>query len=443
MLNKSSRKNDSEKKKIWINKIHVIFFNTNYPQIEDKIESEDRRKSFNFFFDGAKESGENSIAIKEISKKVPRWSYKLITETDQLIQENDEDMPEDHQIRSRRAKNVILFNDRNKLTDRQKANEKIRNIPTNTNINYTDESEDSDQISLIRYSYQSDFRRELIKGSMRAQRRKTFIGKLFQKRVHSFLFFDRVAKSRFFDIPGLMKKLFRPWIWTNTELTISNNREETRSENMQKSRKLLKSTLEERRIEIGELWDSIRFAQVIRGSLLITQSIIRKYIVLPSLIIAKNLTRMLLFAVPDWYEDFQNWNKEIHIKCTYNGIPLSENEFPKNWLTDGIQIKILFPFRLKPWPKSRLESPDSIKKKRDFSFLTILGMETDLPFGTGTRNLSFFEPELITERAKNLKNWTKMCIGRLLRTKLFIKIFKEIINFSKEKKKRSPKTFYL
>ncbi|KAL0532663.1 hypothetical protein IC582_030682 [Cucumis melo] len=368
MLNKSSRKNDSEKKKIWINKIHVIFFNTNYPQIEDKIESEDRRKSFNFFFDGAKESGENSIAIKEISKKVPRWSYKLITETDQLIQENDEDMPEDHQIRSRRAKNVILFNDRNKLTDRQKANEKIRNIPTNTNINYTDESEDSDQISLIRYSYQSDFRRELIKGSMRAQRRKTFIGKLFQKRVHSFLFFDRVAKSRFFDIPGLMKKLFRPWIWTNTELTISNNREETRSENMQKSRKLLKSTLEERRIEIGELWDSIRFAQVIRGSLLITQSIIRKYIVLPSLIIAKNLTRMLLFAVPDWYEDFQNWNKEIHIKCTYNGIPLSENEFPKNWLTDGIQIKILFPFRLKPWPKSRLESPDSIKKKRDFSF---------------------------------------------------------------------------
>ncbi|KAL0532798.1 hypothetical protein IC582_030877 [Cucumis melo] len=223
-------------------------------------------------------------------------------------------MPEDHQIRSRRAKNVILFNDRNKLTDRQKANEKIRNIPTNTNINYTDESEDSDQISLIRYSYQSDFRRELIKGSMRAQRRKTFIGKL---------------QISFFDIPGLMKKLFRPWIWTNTELTISNNREETRSENMQKSRKLLKSTLEERRIEIGELWDSIRFAQVIRGSLLITQSIIRKYIVLPSLIIAKNLTRMLLFAVPDWYEDFQNWNKEIHIKCTYNGIPLSENEFPK------------------------------------------------------------------------------------------------------------------
>ncbi|KAL0532665.1 hypothetical protein IC582_030686 [Cucumis melo] len=125
---------------------------------------------------------------------------------------------------------------------------------------------------------------------------------------------------------------------------------------MQKSRKLLKSTLEERRIEIGELWDSIRFAQVIRGSLLITQSIIRKIYCLTSLIIAKNLTRMLLFAVPDWYEDFQNWNKEIHIKCTYNGIPLSENEFPKNWLTDGIQIKILFPFRLKPWPKSRLES---------------------------------------------------------------------------------------
>ncbi|PPS18658.1 hypothetical protein GOBAR_AA01960 [Gossypium barbadense] len=32
--------------------------------------------------------------------------------------------------------------------------------------------------------------------------------------------------------------------------------------------------------------------------------------------------------------------REMHVKCTYNGVQLSETEFPKNWLTDGIQIKI-------------------------------------------------------------------------------------------------------
>ncbi|PSJ20025.1 hypothetical protein CVH10_19775, partial [Halomonas sp. ND22Bw] len=32
----------------------------------------------------------------------------------------------------------------------------------------------------------------------------------------------------------------------------------------------------------------------------------------------------------------------MHVKCTYNGVQLSEKEFPKNWLADGVQIKILF-----------------------------------------------------------------------------------------------------
>lgn len=82
--------------------------------------------------------------------------------------------------------------------------------------------------------------------------------------------------------------------------------------------------------------------------MLITQSILRKYVVLPSLIIAKNLGRMLFLQLPEWSEDLQEWNREMHIKCTYNGVQLSETEFPQNWLSDGIQIKILFPFRLKP-----------------------------------------------------------------------------------------------
>ncbi|KAG4123576.1 hypothetical protein ERO13_D11G334350v2 [Gossypium hirsutum] len=73
------------------------------------------------------------------------------------------------------------------------------------------------------------------------------------------------------------------------------------------------------RIEIAEAWDSLLLAQVIRGSVLITQSILRKYIILPSLIIVKNIARMLLFQFPEWSEDLTDWNREMHVKCTYNG----------------------------------------------------------------------------------------------------------------------------
>jgi len=99
--------------------------------------------------------------------------------------------------------------------------------------------------------------------------------------------------------------------------------------------------------------------------MLITQSILRKYIILPSLIIAKNIGRMLLLQFPEWSEDLNEWNKEMHVKCTYNGVQLSETEFPKNWLIDGIQIKMLFPFCLKPWHRSKPRSShiDRIKKK--------------------------------------------------------------------------------
>ena len=162
------------------------------------------------------------------------------------------------------------------------------------------------------------------------------------------------------------------------------------------------------RIEIAEAWDSIIFAQVIRGCLLVTQSNIRKYILLPLLIIAKNIIRMLLFQFPEWFEDFKDWNREMHVKCTYNGVPLSETEFPKNWLTDGIQIKILFPFRLKPWHRSKqkFSHKDPIKtqaKKNDFCFLTVGGMETELPFGSPRGRLSLFKPVFKKLAKKNSK----------------------------------------
>ena len=155
------------------------------------------------------------------------------------------------------------------------------------------------------------------------------------------------------------------------------------------------------------------------------------------MIIAKNILRILFFQFPEWSEDFKDWKKEMYIKCTYNGIQLSEKEFPKNWLRDGIQIKILFPFRLKPWHRSKLQSPpkNSIKKKgqkKKHSFLTVWGMEAELPFGSPRKQVSFFEP-IFKELEKKIRKLKKKSfrILRVLkeRTKLFLNK-----NISKERK---------
>ncbi|WVZ02599.1 hypothetical protein V8G54_023405, partial [Vigna mungo] len=141
-----------------------------------------------------------------------------------------------------------------------------------------------------------------------------------------------------------------------------------------RKRKKKKENAKRKRIEIAEVWDSIIFAQVIRGVLLITQCFIRKYIILPSLIIMKNTLRILFFQIPEWSKDYMDWKREMYIKCTYNGVQLSEREFPQKWLTDGIQITILFPFHLKPWHKSKIrcnEKKKNSKKKKNFCFLTV------------------------------------------------------------------------
>ncbi|KAL7116743.1 hypothetical protein ACP275_03G024000 [Erythranthe tilingii] len=168
--------------------------------------------------------------------------------------------------------------------------------------------------------------------------------------------------------------------------------------------------------------------------MLLTQSIFRKYIILPSFIIAKNVGRIFLFQFPEWSEDLQEWNREIHVKCTYNGVPLSETEFPKNWLTDGIQIKILFPFYLKPWHKSKLRSSqkDLMKKKKekdDFCFLTVWGMETELPFGSPRKRPSFFKSifkEMEKKIGKLKKKYFRVLIVFKGKTKLLRKVSKEI-----------------
>jgi len=159
----------------------------------------------------------------------------------------------------------------------------------------------------------------------------------------------------------MINRIFRNRVGIESELQISDLNFDKEGTKEQEKKE------ENDRITISETWDTIIFAQAIRGLMLVTQSFLRKYIVLPSLIIVKNIGRMLLFQFPEWYEDLKEWNREMHVKCTYNGVQLSETEFPKDWLTDGIQIKILFPFCLKPWrrrrSKVRSHYMDSMKKQ--------------------------------------------------------------------------------
>ena len=41
------------------------------------------------------------------------------------------------------------------------------------------------------------------------------------------------------------------------------------------------------------------------------------------------MIRILFFQIPEWSEDYRDWKRERYIKCTYNGVQLSEREFPQ------------------------------------------------------------------------------------------------------------------
>lgn len=112
--------------------------------------------------------GKRETEIGKMNKKLSLWSYKLIYDLQQHEEDNPEKSPGNPCISSRKAKHVIYIN-------------KDQNIHTDTNT----DSVQVEEITLIRYSQQWDFRRNLIKGSTRAQRRKTLILEMFQANVHT------------------------------------------------------------------------------------------------------------------------------------------------------------------------------------------------------------------------------------------------------------------
>nr|YP_009897523.1 Ycf1.2 [Iberis amara]QKK44157.1 Ycf1.2 [Iberis amara] len=389
-----------------------FFFSKPQEAKEAKIHSEEESKIFTFLFDvvitynKAQTVIKNFMDFDEITKKVPRWSYTLRTDLEELEADAEGTAPMEPEIRSRNAKNIVIFTD-----------EETHNDPFPV-----------EEMTLMRYSQESDFRRELIKGSMRSQRRKTFIWEFFQAKVHSPFFFDRTDKLLFFsfDIWGLKKKILRNFM--RKKIKIDKKKEEQSKGE------------EKKRLEIAETWDSFLFSQTIRSLLLIIQSILRKYIIFPLLIIIKNSIRVILFQIPEWSEDLNDWKREMYVKCTYHGVQLSETEFPRNWLTEGIQIKILFPFYLKPWHKYQFQSSQKARlkktidkgEKNDFCFLTVWGMETELPFGSVKKKPSFFEPisKELKKRIKKSKPKSFLVLRIFKeRATIFLKVAKEIQNW--------------
>ncbi len=313
---------------------------------------------------------DKKFLFREFNKEVPRWTIDLKNDKFDVIAIGVTD------IRQRKVKNLGYL-----IKGRDKRRKIVR-----------------------RFSQQSDFRRKLVKGSMRARRRKALIWKMFQLKIKSPFFLRILEKPTFLVTYSYKQKNYR------SESILKNILIESREKLLKDKVSFVEKTKADR-LAIANRWD-FPLAQWGRSWLLIIQSHIRKYFVLPLLIILKNISRLFLFQNTEWNEDWTEWNKEIHIKCTYDGTEVSEKELPEQWLRDGLQIKILYPFCLEPWhnPESvnidfdkNNESYFSTLKKRKFHYcyLTAWGFLTDLPFGNVKKQPSFWKP--ITRELK--KGW--------------------------------------
>nr|AWS06637.1 hypothetical chloroplast RF19 [Mitrastemon kanehirai] len=368
------------------------------------------------------------IKIEKVKKKIPLWPYKLIEDIDMNLIEKDEREARHlflRQLRTRKLKSVIGFTGKSDID----------------NENTSNSSENSEQTTIItpRYFEKSDFRRGLIKGSIRVKRRKTVTFKNIQINVHSPIFLDRIRKwplFRFFDI---IYNYFKKYInfFVNIKSLKKKNNIYKKKLHYEKFKKLYK---EKSRLKIAEAWNGIIFGQIVRGVMLITQLFLRKYIKLYFFIIIKNIIRIFFFESTEWYEDLKRLKKEIYIKCTYEGIPLSEEENSQNLLIKGFQIKILSPFQLKIGQK----------KKFQYVFLTVWGGEAKHPFGPNRKRQStfksIFQPifkKLKSKKDKYIyniyiffylkKNYFNYIINKLLNTYLntyLHKNYKDIININ-------------
>nr|YP_010280488.1 hypothetical chloroplast RF1 [Patrinia monandra]YP_010280500.1 hypothetical chloroplast RF1 [Patrinia monandra]UKG23320.1 hypothetical chloroplast RF1 [Patrinia monandra]UKG23332.1 hypothetical chloroplast RF1 [Patrinia monandra] len=314
---------------------------------------------------------------KKIQENIPRWTSKLISDLEFTLQDFQGFAweIEDPDIHSRTLKQILLFSQLSELLDPRLPNEVL--VP-----HYIDEP---------------DFRRNIIKGTGRALRRKT-VSKLILPRPYSPLFWGKTQSK----LEAMLYKLFfRIWKRRDSKVFDDTQRKKKIIDPKAKNEKRQKTREERLRLETEEAWENLPHGPQIRTSLLVMQSILRKYILFPLFIIAKNTVHFLAYRVSDWDEDFAEWAKEIHIPCTHSGVPLRENELLGDFLGDGFDIKIISPFSLKPWCRSKLQDSrrNLIKNKNQsqklelgFCYLTVWGMEAEEPFGSPRTRSSSSSP---------------------------------------------------
>nr|AIK20874.1 hypothetical chloroplast RF19 [Lathyrus japonicus] len=387
-----------------------------FPEDEQvKIYSEEKKRKRNFLFDAIRTNPKNNTffnrklcsEINEISKEVPRWSYQLIDDLEMLLDLT----PRDPHIRCEYAERVVIMNTQTEALGMGIAG----------NNNKDERIDPADELVLPAFTRDPDFNRELITGSVRAQRRKIAILKLWQGygQIHSPLFLEIIDKYPFLfgeifnHISQYWKESFRKPGTDNSEFLRYMKAQK------EKEKEEAKDEAEERRRRVEEDWESILYGLIIRSFVILFQSMFRKYILLPALIITKNIIRMLLFQNPEWSEDFRYWRMEIHLKCNYPGMPTPNNTLPLDWITYGIQIRILFPFVLKPWhnkPKVRstekkkrsTEKRSTEKRSKNLWFLTAYGTMVESLFEDHVPNpFSFLGPifkKITKQLKKDLKN---------------------------------------
>nr|YP_010719145.1 hypothetical protein RF1 [Huperzia arctica]WDR47108.1 hypothetical protein RF1 [Huperzia arctica] len=353
----------------------------------------------------------NEYQVQDVRKEMPRWTSKLANYKFDVIGITLSD------VRYRKLKNFDYVFETVDQEIEIETNEPFRIVK--------------------RFSQQSDFRRNPVIGSMRARRRKTLIWNSLQLKTHSPFFLRIMNETTPLKIPLKVsnridtKSTFTPFTKIKQGLIpfFSDSDDE-------KVFAAEKTELD--RLTIANKWD-FASAHWGRGFPLVIQSYLRKYVVIPVLIISKNISRILLFQVPEWKEDWNEWSKEIHVKCNYDGTEVSVHQLPSLWHREGLQIKILYPFHLKPWHNSKLRQLkfldnldiknfgdgdeiektllyDGIKdsytsaerKKIDYSYLTIWGNQTDSPFGNTKKQPFFWKPVIKEFRKKRKKIFSEI-----------------------------------
>lgn len=260
---------------------------------------------------------------------------------------------------------------------------------------------------------QPDYRRDLVIGSMRARRRKTLVWELLQYRTKSALSLRLYAKSAsLHSMPDMNAKSIYVSCPSGEKLGLKHPDLHTAT-----------AVAGVTRIA-GRGWDFLS-THWSRGFLLISQAYIRRNLVLPALIILKNIGYLVAFQTTDWAEDWKDLRGEIHVGCNYEGDEVAAKGLPPQWYKEGVQIKVVNPFYLKHRyivvPKQSITLGPNGNKEIDpavltrarsygrrnpgedlgYGYLTATGYQLSLPFGGRRRQAPpFWAPFLRDAKRK-------------------------------------------